>query len=114
MNNQTLLIPSSQILAGKRIKSSEVFIDQSIINAEIDKTKLEVFITDNGSYIVEAGSSEVFKGRYIVKIQGNYSLNKLKRISNNKICVDVMNMDIEFDINQIEIIGRVICNLNSD
>ena len=99
------------ILAGNWQVKDPISIDKCMLPTQPDNTNLALFITDHSRYIVNCNETEINQGKYIVEIDGKYSLNQVQRMPNHKVAILVAGSTLLLDSAQLNIIGKVVFSI---
>lgn len=114
VSSKVLTMPAISIFGGRMEELDSVTLDRAVLPEQIATDNLAFFITDHRRYIVDCSDTDIIQGRYIVEIDGRYSLNSLQRLGKDKIAMQIYDSSISIDKSQLTILGKVICSINQE
>ena len=109
-----LIIPTKTLINGDIATQGSVAIDRALLPEQFSSNNLMLVVTDSSQYIVDCSHSDIIKGRYIIQMEGKYSINQLSRAAGNKIIINIVDVPLVFDRSKINIIGKVITSINQE
>ncbi|WGC21719.1 helix-turn-helix domain-containing protein [Enterobacter ludwigii] len=103
---QVATLNKTKIIDGKLIDSGYIFFDITLLPCNDENISAVEY--DNSTCLIRKDINEVNDGKWIVSIDGLYSIRELARIPNNRIMLEDKSSKIECNIEDIEVIGKVI------
>lgn len=106
--------PRKKLVDGQLYDSGYVMFDKVFFRAgtplPIDPISVE---DEKAQYILDEKFSEVFDGEWLVNVEGKISVRTLTRIPIKKVRVSGVGMAFDCDIDDIEVIGRVVMTITN-
>jgi len=100
---------SKKLVDGQLYDSGYVMFDKVFFRAGFPLPSDPVCVLDEkAQYILEQNFSEVFDGEWLVNIEGKISIRTLTRIPIRKVRVSGVGMAFDCDIDEINVLGKVI------
>ncbi|VGB05960.1 phage repressor protein CI [Klebsiella variicola] len=103
---QVASLNKTKIIDGKLIESGYIFFDTTLLPCNVENISAVEY--ENSTYLVRQVVNEVNDGKWMVSIDGLYSIRELARLPNNRIMLESKSSKIECNIEDIEVIGKVI------
>lgn len=103
---QVASLNKTKIIDGKLIDSGYILFDKTLLPCNVENISAVEY--DNSTHLIRKDVNEVNDGKWIVSIDGLYSIRELARLPNNRIILEGKSSKIECNIEDIEVIGKVI------
>ncbi|HED3136721.1 phage repressor protein CI [Citrobacter farmeri] len=103
---QVTSLNKTKIIDGRLIDSGYVLFDTTLLPSNVKNISAIQF--DSATYLIQQGVNEINDGNWVISIDGLYSIRELVRLPNNRIMLEWKSTKIECNINDIEVIGKVI------
>lgn len=103
---QVASLNKTKIIDGKLIDSGYILFDTTLLPCNVEN--LSAVEYENSMYLIRQDVNEVNDGKWMVSIDGLYSIRELARLPNNRILLESKSSKIECNIEDIEVIGKVI------
>lgn len=103
---QVASLNKTKIIDGKLIDSGYILFDTTLLPCNVENIIAVEY--ENSTYLVRQDVNEVIDGKWMVSIDGLYSIRELARLPNNRIMLESKSSKIECNIKDIEVIGKVI------
>lgn len=103
---QVASLNKTKIIDGKLIDSGYILFDTTLLPCNVEN--LSAVEYENSTYLIRQDVNEVNDGKWMVSIDGLYSIRELARLPNNRILLESKSSKIECNIEDIEVIGKVI------
>lgn len=103
---QVASLNKTKIIDGKLIDSGYILFDTTLLPCNVENISAVEY--ENSTYLVRQDVNEVIDGKWMVSIDGLYSIRELARLPNNRIMLESISSKIECNIKDIEVIGKVI------
>lgn len=91
---------------GKISENGYLLFDLKLLPKEADD--ISVVESEGVIYLIKRGEAEIHDGLWVISIDGIFSIRKLARLPNNRIMLESKSNKIECNIDDIDIIARVI------
>ncbi|MBD8515193.1 phage repressor protein CI [Photobacterium sp. CAU 1568] len=70
-----------------------------------------IVVAKNGDLVfVDKSFDKAISGQYLIKIDGDVSINSLQKLPGNKVAIEFSNSTVQLDERDIEVLGKVISN----
>lgn len=108
-----LNLPRKKLVDGQLYDSGYAMFDKVFFRAGTP-LPLEPFclLDENAQYIIDRKYAEIFDGEWLVNIEGKVSVRTLVRIPIRKVRVSGVGMAFDCNIDDINIIGKIILTIN--
>ncbi|MDV5318633.1 helix-turn-helix domain-containing protein [Leclercia adecarboxylata] len=103
---QVASLNKTKIIDGKLIDSGYILFDTTLLPCNVENISAVEY--ENSTYLIRQDVNEVNDGKWMVSIDGLYSIRELARLPNNRIMLESKSSKIECNIEDIEVIGKVI------
>ncbi|HAV1620271.1 TPA: phage repressor protein [Enterobacter hormaechei subsp. steigerwaltii] len=103
---QVASLNKTKIIDGKLIDSGYILFDTTLLPCNVENISAVEY--ENSTYLIRQDVNEVNDGKWMVSIDGLYSIRELARLPNNRILLESKSSKIECNIEDIEVIGKVI------
>jgi len=109
-----LKFPRKKLVDGQLYDSGSVMFDKVLFRAGTPLPFDPICVQDEkAQYILEQKFEEVFDGEWLVNIEGKTSIRTLTRIPVKKVRVSGVGVAFDCNIEDIEIIGRVVMTITN-
>ncbi len=108
----TVIIESFTLSDGKLLSTGEVpYAIRRINSFKLNPAQLIEVETNEAIYLVDQGSTNPVSGKYLIDIDGTYSLNHIQRLPGKKLAVVFGDATVEVTEDDIKVVGRVAVTL---
>ncbi|WP_213796442.1 phage repressor protein CI [Klebsiella aerogenes] len=107
---QVASLNKTKIIDGKLIDSGYILFDTTLLPCNVENISAVEY--ENSTYLIRQDVNEVNDGKWMVLIDGLYSIRELARLPNNRIMLESKSSKIKCNIEDIEFIGKVILTCN--
>ncbi|HGY5112343.1 TPA: phage repressor protein CI [Citrobacter freundii] len=99
-------LEKKKIIDGNLFSAGTIYFDKVMLPTDLQ----QVFIVDDSSifYVVDGCTSEIQDGKWLVNIDGLYSIRDIARIPGNKLRITNDAISFDCDKNEITQCGRII------
>lgn len=102
---------SFRLVSGKAVPINDIIIDTRLMPSGTNKQNCVLYLTDFTHHVVDTSLTNVSAGRYVVDMDGSYSINKLQRIPGGKISIYFDDEPVQVDADAIKVIGKVVVSV---
>ncbi|MGD8230752.1 phage repressor protein CI [Vibrio sp. TRT 1302] len=108
----TVILESFTLSEGKLLNTGEVpYAIRRINSFKLNPAQLIEVETNEAIYLVDQGSINPVSGKYLIDIDGMYSLNRIQRLPGKKLAVVFDDTTVEVAEDDIKVVGRVAVEL---
>lgn len=105
--SSTDLLNSFKIESGKLEELEPIAFDKSLLGENLNRSNCVVYLSENNTYLVNNSDITPASGRYVLDIDGVYSINKLQRVPGNKVSIQFDDSSIVVDADSLSVLGKV-------
>jgi hypothetical protein len=103
-----------KLVDGQLFELGNILFDKAIFPPESPKPKQPLVVLNNQTqYVVEKDFEEVHDGKWLINLEGKVTIRDLTRIPVKKIRVSGMGTSFDCEVNDIEVIGKVISKIET-
>ncbi|WP_198159499.1 helix-turn-helix domain-containing protein [Grimontia marina] len=103
----------NEVLTAKRLEGGKIVdlvalsIDKSLLSGNLDRSNCMVVVENASTYFVKTSDTNPTSGRYLIDVDGSYSINQVQRLPGKKLAVDFNGSTLSVNEEDIKVVGRV-------
>lgn len=111
VSNEIQEVSCKKLIDGRLLDSNFYIFDKAFLPRNV--TKPIAVIQDKTVFLVNHGFNEVHDGLWLVNIESRITIKEIARIPGGKIRINNGALTFDCDINDIELIGKIVATYNN-
>ncbi|NAX49111.1 hypothetical protein CAG70_19155 [Photobacterium halotolerans] len=105
---QVMQVPLFSLKDGEFTPQKAMTLDSRFINTLPEFDRLIVVQQANQLVYIDANKTKPVSGVYLIRIDGDVSINSLQKLLGNKVAIEFSNSTVQLDERDIEVLGKVV------